>query len=115
MQKNPDSRQISNIDIRIHPELKRRLDLFCEENLEKISEAVSSAIKELIGFGKQGDSGMFQSEDDRDEGKTFRLNIRVHPRLKDALNEFCTRNNIKYTHAITVAIKKYIGFEERLN
>ena len=88
---------ITNIDIRVAPNLKQALDAYCEENLEKVAEAVTSAIKSYIGFGKSEKTkiGEFPK---KDEGKTLRLNIRVHVRLKNALNEFC-ENNAQIYHS----------------
>jgi hypothetical protein len=103
--------QIAHIDLRIHPHLKLALNKHCEVHLEKISEAVTNSIKNYIGFGKPAiDKSNINFE--QDEGKSFRLNIRVHPRLKEALEEYCKKNNEKYTLAVTNAIKQYIGYSE---
>jgi diketogulonate reductase-like aldo/keto reductase len=105
--------QVPNINLRIHPQLKQLLDEYCEENLEKISEAISSAIKDYIGFGNfKGQK--IENKLESDEGKTYRLNIRVHPRLKKALVEYCKKNNENFTEAVTNAIKLYIGYHKKL-
>jgi hypothetical protein len=105
--------QIAHIDLRIHPHLKLALDKYCEVHLEKISEAVTNSIKNYIGFGKPAiDKTDIKFE--QDEGKSFRLNIRVHPRLKEALEEYCKKNNEKYTLVVTNAIKHYIGLKKPL-
>jgi hypothetical protein len=105
-----ENSQIAYIDLRIHPHLKQALDKHCDAHLEKISEAVTNAIKSYIGFGKPA-IDKAEKEFGQDEGKTFRLNIRVHPRLKEALEVYCHKNEEKYTQAVTNAIKLYIGFE----
>jgi hypothetical protein len=105
--------QIAHIDLRIHPHLKRALDKYCDAHLEKISEAVTNAIKSYIGFGKPAiDKAVKEFE--QDEGKSFRLNIRVHPRLKEALEAYCRANSEKYTETVTNAIKLYIGLNKKL-
>ena len=113
MKPQKSKNHITNIDIRISPDLKEALDTYCEENLEKASEAVTSAIKSYIGFGKTEKTEIGELPK-KDEGKTLRLNIRVHVRLKDALNEFCLKNNAKITDVVTHAIKLYIGYKIEL-
>jgi hypothetical protein len=111
--KKKENIQIAHIDLRIHPQLKRALDKHCEVHLEKISESVTNAIKNYIGFERpaidKSDIGF-----EADEGKSFRLNIRVHPRLKEALESYSNKHNENYTQLVTNAIKHYIGFKKTL-
>jgi hypothetical protein len=45
--------------------------------------------------------------------KSERLEIRIHPRLKQALDDYCAKHLEKLTEAVTNAIKKYVGFEKK--
>ena len=49
-----------------------------------------------------------------DDGKVTRLDIRMHPRLKDALQEYCDSHLETITEAVTNAIKRYIDFEKTI-
>jgi hypothetical protein len=102
---------ISSINIRIHPSLKTSLDLYCEEHIEKIAEAVTSAIKEYIGFGKPPVERPVHIHENI-EGKALRLDIRVHSRLKEALQDYCDKKSELITDTVTDAIKMYIRFEK---
>ena len=46
-----------------------------------------------------------------DDGKVTRLDIRMNPKLKKALEEYCDQHLETITEAVTNAIKKYIGFD----
>jgi hypothetical protein len=106
--KKKQKAEVGHIDIRMHPDLKVALDNYCEAHLEKVTESIASAIKNYIGFGKAAVSTA-GTPLGTDEGKTFRLSIRVHPRLKDALAEYCKRHTTNHTQVVTDAIKIYIG------
>lgn len=102
---------ISSINIRIHPDLKAALDRHCEEHIEKISEAVTAAIKNYIGFGKpQIDRPVIINKTIED--KTLRLDIRVHSRLKEALQDYCEKKIESLTGVVTISIMQYIGFKK---
>jgi hypothetical protein len=49
----------------------------------------------------------------KDDGKAGRLEIRIHPTLKRALENYCKRNYESVTEGVTRAIKQYIGFEKK--
>jgi metal-responsive CopG/Arc/MetJ family transcriptional regulator len=96
------------IQIRISADLKNSLETVCARRLESISEAVTRAIKNFIGFG------MPRSHKNKiskltDSKKDERLEIRIHPLLRKALMEFCKDNNIDtVSQAVIRAIKLYI-------
>jgi len=102
---------VPSINIRIHPELKDALDKYCDEHIEKIAEAVTSAIKHYIGFGKPPIQKPLLKVETADS-KPLRLDIRVHPRLKTALQEYCTNRSESITDVVSTAIMTYIGFNE---
>lgn len=55
---------------------------------------------------------MDKKQEKQDEGKSDRLEIRLHPAIKLALKNYCTKNYESTTEAVTRAIKQYIGFEK---
>jgi hypothetical protein len=99
------------IEIRIDPDLRSFLAEYCEKNLQTTAEAVTHAIKELIGFGKPNPAKRQIIEDLSGSKKTERLEIRIHPRLEKELVKFKTENRIdNVSLVITEAIKQYIGY-----
>lgn len=49
----------------------------------------------------------------KDQGKTERLDIRIHPILKKALENYCKENLESTTEAVTNAIKAYVNFNKK--
>ncbi len=99
------------LDFRISPVIKQALDHYCDKHIEKTTEAINNAIKNLVGFGKSPIK-VEEQQFDKDKGKTLRLNVRTHPVLKESLDEYCKRNGVSFTAAITNAIKMYINYSE---
>jgi hypothetical protein len=56
---------------------------------------------------------MEKKQEKQNEGKSDRLEIRLHPAIKLALKNYCTKNYESTTEAVTRAIKQYIGFEKK--
>lgn len=99
---------IANLDFRMHPELKQQLDAYGEMHLEKSTESITSALKSYIGFNAPPVKKPAVIPE-TDKGKSLRLNVRIHERLKEALEEYCKKSGETYTDAITNAVKMYIG------
>jgi hypothetical protein len=49
----------------------------------------------------------------KEVGKANRLEIRIHPILKKALQEYCKKNLESTTEAVTNAIKAYVNFNKK--
>jgi len=49
----------------------------------------------------------------KDQGKTERLDIRIHPILKKTLENYCKENLESTTEAVTNAIKAYVNFNNK--
>ena len=49
-----------------------------------------------------------------DDNKTTRLDIRMHPKLKEALDKYCEAHLESITEAVTTAVKRYIGFDKKV-
>jgi hypothetical protein len=108
-----NSSKIAYLDFRLSPSLKMALDKYCDEHIEKTTEAINNAIKCTTGFGGTPLKKTIQ-QFEPDTGKTIRLNVRTHPLLKISLDEYCLKNGMNLTDAVTNAIKNYIGFSENL-
>jgi UDP-N-acetylmuramyl pentapeptide synthase len=96
------------IQIRISADLKNSLETVCARRLESISEAVTHAIKSYIWFGmsQHPKPKIYKlTEDKKDE----RLEIRIHPKLRAALLDFCGNHNIEtISQAVIIAIIQYL-------
>jgi hypothetical protein len=96
------------IEIRISADLKNSLETVCARRLESISEAVTHAIKNFIGFGmsQHPKPKIYKlTEDKKDE----RLEIRIHPKLRASLLDFCGKYNIEtISQAVIMAITQYL-------
>lgn len=108
LKKQKEDVQVAFIAIRIQPAIKAALDKYCEKNLEKLSEAVSNAIKNYIGFARPV-ANRPEKRPVQDKGRSYCLNIRIHPRLKVALVKYRKATKVSITYAVTSAIKLYIG------
>jgi hypothetical protein len=105
------SSSVANLDFRISPVLKLSLENYCETHIEKTTEAINNAIKQLVCFGGIKPKKV-DREFEQDKGKSIRMNVRTHPTLKESLEEYCKKNGETITVAITKGIKNYIGFKQ---
>lgn len=80
------------LEIRISSNLKEALTNYSDQNLESVMETTNRAIKKFVSFGVANPPIPVLS-DDRSFPKDNRLEIRVHPELKNLL--FDTQNKIE--------------------
>ena len=108
--KNRSSGRTKTIDMRISDAQKDALESFCGKNYQTTSEAVTHAIKQFVGFGQLNPPKRKIGKIDQDRKKNGRLQIRIHPRLKNEFYEFCDNSGIENKSiALTEAIRRYIG------
>lgn len=108
--KNRGSGKTKTIDMRISNALKKALESFCRKNLQTSSEAVTHAIKQFIGFGQINPPKRKVAKINLDKKKNKRLQIRIHPRLKNQFAKFCKSSGIEnHSVALTEAIRIYVG------
>jgi len=102
----------SRIEIRISRDLKQHLEAFSDDHLESVVDTTTQAIKKYIGF-RQSKPKKPKTYLIDDQPKTERLEVRIHPRLKDILIKFCQNHNIaKITTAVTSALIEHIGYKK---
>ena len=45
--------------------------------------------------------------------KEARLDIRIRKSIRDALEDFCKKNDMRLTYAVTEAIKQFINYKSK--
>jgi len=56
-------------------------------------------------------STMEEKKKKYDRGTAARIDIRLDPKLKEALDEYCSQNYETKSNVIKAAIKKHIGYD----
>lgn len=107
----PGTGKSQRIEMRISEGLQLALEGYCERNLVTVAEAATQAIKNFIGFNSETPVRR-QITEDSDE-KPKRLEIRIHPKLKQSLVEFCkVHDEASISSVVTNAIYKYLKLEQ---
>jgi hypothetical protein len=81
---NESKSRTERIEVRLSTQLKEALEQYGEKNLESIMETANRAIKEYVGFGVEKPQ-IPQIAPDDDFPKNDRLEIRLHPQLKQLI------------------------------
>jgi len=102
----PGTGKSERIEMRISIQLEEALNHYCEQNLVTVAEAATQAIKQFIGFNSSEQTSREIAEEIAEKPK--RLEIRIHPKLKEQLREFCQRNDASISLVVTNAINLYI-------
>lgn len=117
-QLNKSKSKTERIEVRLSSHLKNALEEYCVKNLESIMETTNRAIKEYVGFG-QNKPQIPQIISNDDLPKNERLEIRVHPQLKqiilDTQKQITVITGVKPNLSAIVlsAIIQYIGYNAK--
>ena len=102
----PGTGKSQRIEMRISTGLHEALENYCEHNLVTVAEAATQAIKNFTGFNSLEKISREITEDTAEKPK--RLEIRIHPKLKEHLREFCQNRKTSISSVVTNAIYEYI-------
>ena len=101
----------ARLEIRFSEELQTRVRDYGEQHLENISEIIVNSIKQTIGFQNISSVKKMPASEKTDRGdekKQFRLSLRIHPVLKDALNNYTEKQECTLSQAVIFGLKQYI-------
>lgn len=101
----------ARLELRISEELQKKVRDYGEQHLENMSEVIVNAIKQTIGFQNVSGAKMIpasEKTDTGDEKKKYRLSLRIHPMLKDALNKYAENQECTLSQVVIFGLKQYI-------
>ena len=101
----------ARLELRISEELQKRVRDYGEQHLENMSEIIVNAIKQTIGFQNAATAEKIPTADKAetgDEKKQFRLSLRIHPVLKEALNKYAESQECTLSQVVIFGLKQYI-------
>ena len=115
---NESKSKTERFEVRLSTQLKEALEQYCEKNLESIMETANRAIKEYVGFGEEKPQIPEIAPDDNFP-KNDRLEIRVHPQLKqlilDTQKQITATTGVKpnLSSIVLSAIIQHIGYDAK--
>lgn len=104
----------ARLELRISEELHNKVREYGEQHLENTSEIIVNAIKQTIGFQNAASAKKIpftEKTDSEEKKKLFRLSIRIHPMLKDALSDYAKSQECTLSQVVIFGLKKYINLE----